>query len=241
METQKPQQDLSFKIVFAGASGVGKSCFLRRHRTGLFESRYIRALGCDLAALSFQTTRGLVTFKVWDLDGGNREGHFRGAQGLVAFYDLTRPETLQVALDIVATHQGLATVICGNKADIKPLGVVLRPSPNPDIPYFDTSARSNNDVENPLLALAREPFLALARRLTGDAKLEFIESPVLRAPGLSTIEKDLLVAFDEELTYTIGPQDGYASLRDDLESLLVEAGCWGYTVVVQVKASLKIV
>jgi GTP-binding nuclear protein Ran len=237
METQKPQRDLSFKIVFAGASGVGKSCFLRRHRTGEFASKHIHTLGCDVAALSFHTTRGLITFKVWDLDGQNREGYFLEAQGLVAFYDVNTEVTMDVALDIIGRYPSLATVLCANKSDLKTTtGLIYRPKElNPNTPYFEISARSNYNFE--------KPFLALARKLTGDAELEFIESPALTPPDISTIEKDLFAAFDEELTYTVGPQDGYDSLgeplRDSLEGLLVEAGCLGYTVVVQVKASLK--
>lgn len=57
--------------------------------------------------------------------------------------------------------------------------------------YFDISAKSNYNFE--------KPFLWLARMLTGDDSLEFVESPALEPPEVF-MNPQLASVYEAELT-----------------------------------------
>ena len=56
--------------------------------------------------------------------------------------------------------------------------------------YYDISAKSNYNFE--------KPFLWLARKLVGDANLEFVEMPALEPPEV-TLDKQLMQHYEKEL------------------------------------------
>ena len=43
---------MKFKIVLVGDSGVGKTSFLKRHKIGLFDSKYIATEGAEVLHFS---------------------------------------------------------------------------------------------------------------------------------------------------------------------------------------------
>ena len=68
--------------------------------------------------------------------------------------------------------------------------------------YYDISAKSNYNFE--------KPFLWLARKLTGDAMLEFAETPALEPPEV-TMDPSLAAKYEQELTIaaqTALPEEG---------------------------------
>lgn len=69
------------------------------------------------------------------------------------------------------------------------------------IQYYDISAKSNYNFE--------KPFLWLARKLVGDANLEFVEMPALEPPEVH-LDQGLMAKYEEELkqaTDTALPDD----------------------------------
>jgi len=52
-----------------------------------------------------------------------------------------------------------------------------------NLQYFDISAKSNYNFE--------KPFLWLARKLTGDPNLQFVEAPALAPPDFQMDQRDL--------------------------------------------------
>lgn len=56
--------------------------------------------------------------------------------------------------------------------------------------YYDISAKSNYNFE--------KPFLWLARKLVGDANLEFVEMPALVPPEVQ-LDQGLMAKYEEEL------------------------------------------
>ena len=70
------------------------------------------------------------------------------------------------------------------------------------IQYYDISAKSNYNFE--------KPFLWLARKLTGDAMLDFVEMPALEPPEV-TMDPNLAAKYEQELTIaaqTALPEEG---------------------------------
>merc|ERR1711904_674094 len=79
--------------------------------------------------------------------------------------------------DLVRVCEGIPIVLCGNKVDIKsrqikPRQVTFHRKKN--LQYHEISAKSNYNFE--------KPFLYLARKLTGDDKLIFVEQVALAPP-----------------------------------------------------------
>jgi hypothetical protein len=69
-----------FKLVLVGDGGVGKTTFVKRHKTGEFEKKYVPTLGAEVHPMDFTTDRGKLIFNVWDTAGqekyaGLRDGY----------------------------------------------------------------------------------------------------------------------------------------------------------------------
>ena len=69
-----------WKLVLVGDGGVGKTTFVKRHKTGEFEKKYVPTLGAEVNPIDFVTKRGRILFNVWDTAGqekyaGLRDGY----------------------------------------------------------------------------------------------------------------------------------------------------------------------
>jgi small GTP-binding protein len=90
-----------FKVILAGESGVGKSTFLFRLRTGQFTENIKSTIGVDFIThkVPWLTPKGQghVTLQIWDLAGDSilNVAYTRGASVIFLMHDLTRPETAQ--------------------------------------------------------------------------------------------------------------------------------------------------
>ena len=174
---------VEFKLVLIGDGGVGKTTFVKRHLTGEYEKRYIATVGVDVHPLRFSTSRGNVTFNVWDTAGqeklsGLRDGYYIGGQCGIIMFDVTSRITYKNVprwhRDIIRVCENIPIVLIGNKVDVKDRKVKAKQITyhrRHNLQYFDVSAKSNYQFE--------KPFLWLARRLSGDPVLAFIEAPIL--------------------------------------------------------------
>ncbi len=59
----------TFKVILVGGGGVGKTCFIKKHRTGEFEQKYNATMGVEVHPLKFHTNKGPVIFNIWDTAG----------------------------------------------------------------------------------------------------------------------------------------------------------------------------
>lgn len=69
-----------FKLVLVGDGGVGKTTFVKRHKSGEFEKVYHATVGAEVHPMPFNTSRGKIIFNVWDTAGqekylGLRDGY----------------------------------------------------------------------------------------------------------------------------------------------------------------------
>ena len=173
----------TFKLLLVGDGGTGKTTFVKRHKTGEFEKKYIATVGVEVHPMVFYTNRGPICFNVWDTAGqekfgGLRDGYYIQGQCAILMFDVTSRQTYKNIptwhRDIIRVCENIPIVLCGNKVDVndrkvKPKHITFHRKKN--LQYYDISAKSNYNFE--------KPFLWLARKLTGDSVLTFVEAPAL--------------------------------------------------------------
>jgi len=211
--TQTPE----FKLVLVGDGGVGKTTFVKRHMTGEFEKKYNATVGVEVHPLQFQTNRGMIIYNVWDTAGqenfgGLRDGYYIGGQCAIIMFDVTSRITYKSVpnwhKDLVRVCENIPIVLCGNKVDVKDRKVKAKAITfhrKNNMQYYDISARSNYNFE--------KPFLWLARKLAGDANLEFVAMPAL-APAEVHMDEETKKRYEAEI---IDAQN--AALPDEDEDL----------------------
>jgi len=211
------QQAPEFKLVLVGDGGVGKTTFVKRHLTGEFEKKYNATVGVEVHPLQFQTNRGLIVYNVWDTAGqekfgGLRDGYYIGGQCAIIMFDVTSRITYKNVpnwhKDLIRVCENIPIVLCGNKVDVKDRKVKAKAITfhrKNNMQYYDISALSNYNFE--------KPFLWLARKLAGDANLEFTAMPALM-PAEVQMDNDTIKKYEAEI---VDAQN--AALPDDDEDL----------------------
>jgi len=201
---------VKFKLVLVGDGGTGKTTFVKRHLTGEFEKKYIATLGVEVHPLTFYTNYGKIIFNCWDTAGqekfgGLRDGYYIQGQCAIIMFDVTSRVTYKNVpnwhRDLIRVCENIPIVLCGNKVDVKERKVKAKTITfhrKKNLQYYDISAKSNYNFE--------KPFLWLARKLAGEAELEFVEMPALKPPEVvidqalqQQYEKDLELAQNCEL------------------------------------------
>jgi len=201
-EQQKQDPVAQFKLVLVGDGGTGKTTFVKRHLTGEFEKKYVATLGVEVHPLVFYTNFGPIRFNVWDTAGqekfgGLRDGYYIGGQCAIIFFDVTSRVTYKNVpnwhRDLVRVLENVPIVLCGNKVDIKDRKVKAKQITfhrKKNLQYYDISAKSNYNFE--------KPFLWLARKITGEAGLHFVEAPALAPPEVK-VDENLMKQYESDL------------------------------------------
>ncbi len=184
-----------YKIVLIGDSGIGKTTYMKRLCTGEFEKKYVPTVRYELHTLEFNTNYGKVCFDVRDFSGQeklveSRDDHYQEAHGVIFMFDVTSTQTYMNMLKWVNSFFKFKTktpvVLCGNKVDIKERKVKFRQIHlhtllgymlEKNVYYYDLSAKSNYNFE--------EPFLRLLREITGKEDLILWDKEPLSPPKIS--------------------------------------------------------
>lgn len=185
---------LEFKLVLVGDGGVGKTTFVKRHKSGEFEKKYVATLGADVHQIPFTTNHGKVKFNVWDTAGqekfaGLRDGYYIKAKCAIIMFDVTSRISYKNVpnwhRDLTRVVEDIPIVLVGNKTDkdraVKTKSIVFHRKKN--IQYFDVSAKSNYNYEKPFLYLARELTRPILDKMHGKgnyAALKIEEEVALR-------------------------------------------------------------
>ncbi|GFF23974.1 putative GTP-binding nuclear protein Ran [Aspergillus udagawae] len=199
----------NFKLVLVGDGGTGKASkiilittFVKRHLTGEFEKKYIATLGVEVHPLTFSTNLGTIQFDVWDTAGqekfgGLRDGYYINGQCGIIMFDVTSRITYKNVpnwhRDLVRVCENIPIVLCGNKVDVKERKVKAKTITfhrKKNLQYYDISAKSNYNFE--------KPFLWLARKLVGNAALEFVAAPALAPPEVQ-VNPELMAEYEKEM------------------------------------------
>lgn len=90
---------LKFKIIVAGAKGVGKTSLIRRFCTGKFDISTLSTIGVDFETKKVVLDDDIILFNIWDFAGEEKfrilfPSYVSGSSGAILLYDITRRESL---------------------------------------------------------------------------------------------------------------------------------------------------
>ncbi|XP_039821722.1 ras-related protein RABC1-like isoform X2 [Panicum virgatum] len=126
--SQQPEFDYLFKLLLIGDSGVGKSSLLLRFTADSFED-LSPTIGVDFKVKMVNIGGKKLKLAIWDTAGQERfrtltSSYYRGAQGIIMVYDVTRRETFTnlsdiwaKEIDLYSTNQDCIKMLVGNKVD----------------------------------------------------------------------------------------------------------------------------
>jgi len=163
--------DFVSKFVVLGESGGGKTSLLLRFTDQTFTESSIETIGVEFKLRIVKLKDGRrVKVNVWDTSGQERfrtitSSYYRGANGVLLVFDLTDAESfsnLQFWFREVDRYcENVKMVLVGNKVDLSKKRVVEYTvakdfADSKNLPYIETSAKENINVEEAFLMLATE-------------------------------------------------------------------------------------
>mmetsp|Transcript_13323 Transcript_13323/g.17462 ORF Transcript_13323/g.17462 Transcript_13323/m.17462 type:complete len:225 (-) Transcript_13323:134-808(-) len=123
--------DHLFKLLMIGDAGVGKSSMLLRFTDDSFDDHIQSTIGVDFKVKHMEVNDKRVKMTVWDTAGQERfrtltSSYYRGAQGVVMVYDVTRRDSFEnleqwlreVQLYTPDSGEGVVKLLVGNKIDL---------------------------------------------------------------------------------------------------------------------------
>ncbi|KAL6527518.1 Ras-related protein rabc1 [Orobanche gracilis] len=123
-----PEFDYLFKLLMIGDSAVGKSSLLLSFTSDMFED-LSPTIGVDFKVKHVTVGGKKLKLAIWDTAGQERfrtltSSYYRGAQGVIMVYDVTRRETFTnlsdiwaKEIDLYSTNQDCIKMLVGNKVD----------------------------------------------------------------------------------------------------------------------------
>ena len=161
------------KVCLVGDEAVGKTSLIRRFVYSTYDESYIRTVGTMVTKKDVDMPDGAhyVSLMIWDIMGRKdfielfKDAYFKYARGIIAVFDLTRPETLLSLREwirgIRSSMDNIPTVVLANKVDladqilikdveIEKLCAALSCS------WVRTSAKTGDNVEKAFHSLASE-------------------------------------------------------------------------------------
>ncbi|KAH9549006.1 hypothetical protein CY35_11G118000 [Sphagnum magellanicum] len=130
--------DHLMKILMVGDSGVGKSSLLIRFTSDTFADMSSPTIGVDFKLKMVNKGEKRVKLTLWDTAGQERfrtltSSYYRGAQGIVLVYDVTRRQTFTSLSDVwlkeierYSTKEDCIKMLVGNKLDLESERVVTK-------------------------------------------------------------------------------------------------------------------
>ncbi|KAK1308603.1 Ras-related protein RABC2a [Acorus calamus] len=200
--------DYSFKVLLIGDSGVGKSSLLVSFISSPIDD-ITPTIGVDFKIKQLNVDGKKLKLTIWDTAGQERfrtltSSYYRGAQGIILVYDVTRQETFTNLSDVWAkelelhsTNPDCIKILVGNKVDKEDERVVSREegialAQEYGCTFLESSARTRENVEKCFEELA----------------LKILEVPSLLEEGSTVVKRNILKQKQENNT---SPRGGCCS------------------------------
>ncbi|XP_064941893.1 ras-related protein RABE1c-like isoform X1 [Musa acuminata AAA Group] len=152
--------------------GVGKSCLLLRFSDGSFTTSFITTIGIDFKIRTIELDGKRIKLQIWDTAGQERfrtitTAYYRGAMGILLVYDVTDESSFNNIRNWIRNIEQHASdnvnkILVGNKADMDeskravPTAKGQALADEYGIKFFETSAKTNLNVEQVFFSIARD-------------------------------------------------------------------------------------
>ncbi|KAK0585119.1 hypothetical protein LWI29_023628 [Acer saccharum] len=164
--------DYLIKLLLIGDSGVGKSCLLLRFSDDSFTTSFITTIGIDFKIRTIELDGKRIKLQIWDTAGQERfrtitTAYYRGAMGILLVYDVTDESSFNNIRNWMRNIEQHAAdnvnkILVGNKADMDeskravPTAKGQALADEYGIKFFETSAKTNFNVEQVFFSIARD-------------------------------------------------------------------------------------
>ncbi len=166
-----PQYDLSFKLIFIGDSGVGKSCLTTKAVKNNFEEYYQATVGFEFLTFNMRVNDKVIKLQIWDTCGQEIyksliSNFYRNSSLAVVIYAIDNKESFNHAENWLNDLKSQANpdvriFLVGNKADLeedrkisKEEGEKYKEAQHLDL-FMETSAKTGHNPRNVLVEAAK--------------------------------------------------------------------------------------
>ena len=182
--------DLQIELMMIGDQAVGKTALLFRYSDDDLNEALLPIIGIDFKIKTIQLLDKRVKLQMWDTAGQERfrtitQAYYRGAMGILLVYDVTNTKSWSNVRNWVRNIEGNAPqtvnkILVGNKCDLANQRQVSTQQGQQlareyDIKFFETSARSNTNVQEAFQTLADD----VVKRLLDSGGGSFDQQPTL--------------------------------------------------------------
>jgi Ras-related protein Rab-5C len=157
------------KVVFLGATSVGKTAIVNRAMSDSFEFDQPSTVGAHYSTKPVTTDSGTATLRIWDTAGQERYRslapmYYQGSQVAIIVFSLTDRSTLDAATrwanELKEHFEVIPDVfLVGNKADLEAereidLDLAMEVASNLNAEYMETSAMTGQNIQDLFNAVA---------------------------------------------------------------------------------------
>ncbi|XP_026413285.1 ras-related protein RABC2a-like [Papaver somniferum] len=191
-EISNHSYDYSFKILLVGDSGVGKSSILVSFISNTTED-LSPTIGVDFKIKMFSVGGKKLKLTIWDTAGQERfrtvtSSYYRGVQGVILVYDVTKRETFTNLSDswakdvqLYCTNPACVKMLVGNQVDRESERAVTREEGSAlaqemGCLFLECSAKTQRNVQQCFEELA----------------LKILEVPSLLEEGSTVVKRNIL-------------------------------------------------
>ena len=122
------ESDCSFKILFLGGIGVGKTSIINRYVKNIFNNDQVPTIGIDYRTKTVTYHSKKIKLKIFDTSGQERfhtltKNYYQGADGIIMVFDLKRIETFEELtywmeeINKNCDKNNIGLILVGNKND----------------------------------------------------------------------------------------------------------------------------
>ena len=193
--------DEKCQLLIIGDSSVGKTSIITRFTNGTFNPNYLATVGLDNFTKDETIDDKNIKVKLWDTAGQERfkslaNGFFRNAQGIMLVYDITNHESfesLKFWIESIKNNLGndlkIPIIIIGNKIDLEEREVKTEEAEsfckNQNIPYFETSAKTGENIVNLFQKIADDEILSNPEHLASHSQDSALPPPTMGSSDCS--------------------------------------------------------
>lgn len=170
MSKKNINPDITLKFLTLGDSMVGKTSIVLRFVDNIFFDQTKSTIGVDFKTKIIKFGNKYIKIKVWDTAGQERfrtitRQYYKNAEGMILIFDVTEKKTFDQVGDWVTSimenkQKDAKVILVGNKIDCEERVITKEQgeelAQKYQLPYFETSASTGQNVQKIFEALAEE-------------------------------------------------------------------------------------